>query len=461
LKPSSQPSSVPSTSPTSIPTSQPTIFLFNLGNGIHEKDLVFILLSTGLITCITVTFTLFVITFDKSAKKYTKLFIILQNLLISGLLIAVIALINVIASNIIQNIKNYKLEYYFCFFEFTTRKYYYQSSFLWTSLLAIHFLQTTIRNVETQWIDKDIKTISFRRSIVFFLFKIYEYPSYIFWLIAFIPVLPGLCYDIYSFATIDGNYNAQTLPYSFSYAVLRVPNNLQIICTSNPTTKMGRFLDIMFFELIIALTLTFNTVIYTYSSYKIWVKSPSSVVERLMKKSAGYLIVQIIVWLPSFISNVVHIAKGSPTGVEKGLKTVLALNNLQGFLNCMIYIYTDRMFRKWINTAIKTMFDKKDIKDIKNTTENSMEIGMRETFSSETESVADSNASNATSSAQVVKSILWDGSNRGSNYDFDNKKFVKFNSRPEVRYIGEISRGSRLTESLLRIDRLSTEEKNS
>jgi hypothetical protein len=220
---------------------------------------------------------------------------------------------------------------------------------------------------------------------------------------------------------------------------------------------MGRFLDIMFFELILALTLTFNTVIYTYSSYKIWVKSPSSVVERLMKKSAGYLIVQIIVWLPSFISNVIHIAKGSPTAVEKGLMTSLALNNLQGFLNCMIYIYTDRMFRKWMNTAIKTIFDKKDSKDVvKNTTENSMEIGMRETFSSDTESVADSNAT----STQVVKSILWDGTNRGSNCDFDNKKFVKFNSRPEVRYIGEVRRESRLTESLLRIDRLSTEEKN-
>jgi len=369
-------------------------------------------------------------------------------------------LIDVIASKVIKNIKNYKLEYYFCFFEFTSRKYYYQSSFIWTSLLAIHFLQTTIRNVETQWIDKDIKKKSFRRSVVLFLFKIYEYPSYVFWLIAFIPVLPGILYDIYSFATIDGNYNAQTLPDSFSYAVLRVPKNLQIICTSNPTTPVGRFLDIMFFELIIAITLTFNTAIYTYSSYKIWVKAPSSVVERLMKKSAGYLIVQIIVWLPSFISNVVHIAQGSPTAVEKGLKTVLALNNLQGFLNCMIYIYTDRMFRKWMNTAIKTMFDKKDSKNVKNTTENSMEIGMRETFSSETESVAESNA---TGSTQVVKSILWDGSNRGSNIDFDNKKFVKFNSKPEVRYIGEVSRESRLTESLLRIEttsRLSTEEKN-
>jgi hypothetical protein len=285
------------------------------------------------------------------------------------------------------------------------------------------------------------------------LFKIYDYPAYVFWLISLLLIIPNVIYDIYTFATIQDYYNPETLENSFSYAVLRVPNNenQQIICQVNTRIHSSRILDIIFFEVIIAITLAFNTAIYAYSTYKIRAKSPSSVVERMMKKSAGYILVQFIVWVPVFISNVVHLESDTPTGLQKGFKVLNAMNCLQGFLNCIIYIYTDRMFRKWINKAIDSIRNSKssDIKSVEESNNTNMEIGLRESFSTLTDTEIGSDNSNS-NNINMVKSILH---TRRSNVDFENKKFVKFKSKPEVRYIGE----TRLTEQLIRIE---TEEKN-
>lgn len=418
------------------------MFIFNLGND-DEGNLVFILLATGLVTIIPVSFTLFVIRFDRSAKKYTKLFVIVQNLLLCGLFIAALAILDVIASSIIKP-DDFKSEYLYCFFEFVSRKYLYQASFIWNSLLAIYFLQTTIRNVEPEWINREQ---SIRRRTTTFLFKLYELQSFYFWLAAFTFIIPSIACDVYSFVRIRNEYTAYNLKNNFSYAVLRVNKgeNMQIICTSNTTTDVGRFLDILFFELILAITLFFNIAIYSYSTYKIWVNSPISVVEREMKKSSGYIIIQLVVWLPSFISNVVHISKHTPTNIESGFKIIVALNSLQGFLNCVVYIYNDRMFRKWMQIAVQSICNKKqEVKKSGFNPDSEIRMSQRQvTIDIDKDFPNYDNRTTFTVSA--VKSILHKSSDK--NMDFENKKFVKFRDYNDIRFIG--GQPNRLTDPLI------------
>ena len=267
-------------------------------------------------------------------------------------------------------------------------------------------------------------------------------------------MLPSICCDIYSFVEIKNEYTSYNLKNNFTYAVLRVnSNNMQIICTSNTTTYVGRFLDILFFELILASTLLFNIVIYSYSTYKIWVTSPISVVEREMKKTTGYLLIQIVVWLPVFISNVVHISSNTPTNLEKGFEVIVALNSLQGCLNCVVYIYNDRMFRKWMNLAMLSIFNKGQVpRKSSFTTDGEIRMSQRQVTNIEQDFPYDNRT---TFTVSTVKSILHKSTESNRNIDFENKKFVKFRDYNDVKFIG--GEPNRLTTPLIDTIRISND----
>ena len=253
-------------------------------------------------------------------------------------------------------------------------------------------------------------------------------------------------------------------------------------------------MDILFFETILFTTLLFNTIVYAYSMYKIKMKSPDSVVQREMKKTSGYLLVQLIVWLPAFISNVYSISEKSPTklvvrtstSLQKGFKIQIALNDLQGFLNCIVYIYTDRMFRKWMRSVIGSMKrqfyrflnGKKEL-DNRNTdrtmsTTSDLELVttprttiMEDEDEKKVDKIIENNTKNYQNNPRVksiltVKSVLHK-SKKDKNINFEVKKFVKFKADPEIRFFG--GEPNRLTDSTsvaIRIgNELSLDEKNS
>jgi hypothetical protein len=235
-------------------------------------------------------------------------------------------------------------------------------------------------------------------------------------------------------------------------------------------------MDICIFETVLFLTLLFNIIVYTYSMYKIKMKSPDSVVQRAMKKTSGYLLVQIIVWLPFFISNIYSISQKSPT--KRALSGVLwqvALNNLQGFLNCVVYIYTDRLFRKWMGGVLESMKEKG--RDNKTSTtdramSNSSDLELsqtpRSTFleggENEDDNIVERNTfkNNSVKSILTVKSALHK-SKKDNDINFGVSKFVKFKAEPDVRFIGgEPNRVTETNAVTIRIgDELSLDEKNS
>lgn len=181
--------------------------------------------------------------------------------------------------------------------------YFLLSSFLWTIMISLRFLT----------IDKSFKSTILQKIVP----KIHLWWI---WIVCFALMVPTIVLNSI------GNKVLST-----------IDEDSPVSCTYNHEYNKSITVDIVTvqFPLFITIIVNFTSYVIGYRALK---DSPESVVARHMRRTGGYLLVLVLIWVPIFVFNVLSIALRSNSKFLGLFYAGLFLVSLQVLINTVMII---------------------------------------------------------------------------------------------------------------------------
>lgn len=123
-------------------------------------------------------------------------------------------------------------------------------------------------------------------------------------------------------------------------------NKISSVCTFDRVKPIGATYSLVLLDLPIFVMIVANFVYYKRGVDAL-ANSPDSVVSRRLYIALGYLFVQLLVFVPNLLYNILSINEQCNECHFSLFYVTIVVNVLQGFLNVLVYVYNDSKISHW------------------------------------------------------------------------------------------------------------------
>ena len=123
-------------------------------------------------------------------------------------------------------------------------------------------------------------------------------------------------------------------------------SKISSVCTFDRVKPIGATYSLVLLDLPIFVMIVANFVYYKRGVDAL-ADSPDSVVSRRLYVALGYLFVQLLVFIPNLLYNILSINDQCNECHFTLFYVTIVVNVLQGFLNVLVYVYNDSKISHW------------------------------------------------------------------------------------------------------------------